>query len=120
MALLARDREELDRAHQQLPERRNILTIPCDITDKKQVEEAFQQVESRFGAANLLINNAGLIMLGPMDSMTGEDYRNSLEVSFWGPFYMTQAALPMMRAQGHGPDRQYFINRRKNQRYLRP
>jgi NAD(P)-dependent dehydrogenase (short-subunit alcohol dehydrogenase family) len=102
VALLARDSNELDRASQKLPEARNIFAVPCDITNKNQVRDAFSQIESHFGAIDVLINNAGTIMVGPMNSMTEEDYRKSLDVSFWGSFNTIHAALPKMRARRHG------------------
>ena len=102
IALLVRDPEELERASKNLSGGQNVLSVPCDITNKNQVQEALRQVESRFGTIDILINNAGTIMVGPMASMTEEDYRKFLDVSFWGSFHTIQAVLPLMRKQGAG------------------
>ncbi len=102
VALLARDSEELERAVRKLPREQNLLTIPCDVTDKAQVMGAFDQVQEHFGSIDVLINNAGTIMVGPMTSMTEDDYRTALNVSFWAAFHTTQAVLPSMRSQHHG------------------
>jgi NAD(P)-dependent dehydrogenase (short-subunit alcohol dehydrogenase family) len=102
VVLLARDGDELDRACKKLGETQNILAISCDITNKNQVKDAIDQIESNFGRIDVLINNAGTIVVGPMNSMTEDDYRKSLDISFWGSFNTIQAVLPKMRTRSFG------------------
>jgi NAD(P)-dependent dehydrogenase (short-subunit alcohol dehydrogenase family) len=102
VALLARDPQELERAKQSLPNPENVLTVECDVTNKEQVNAAFDQVELQWGAIDVLVNNAGTITVGPMDLMEEEDYRESLNTYFWAPFYSVFAALPRMQAKGSG------------------
>lgn len=103
VAILARDKSELSRAHSLLSsERQRVLAIPCDITDRAQVKRAMDEVADKLGAIQVLINNAGVIQVGPMDDMTPEDYRESLSVHFWGPLYTSLAVLPAMRKRGEG------------------
>ncbi|MGF2037012.1 MAG: SDR family NAD(P)-dependent oxidoreductase [Nostoc sp. CmiVER01] len=73
LAICARDPQELERSRLELEQRGGeVLAIPCDATDKTQVEQMIQQVRDRFGAIDILINNAGTDFVGPMDVMTLE------------------------------------------------
>src|SRR5579871_4013535 len=103
LALVSRDADELERARIHLNRyHTEVLTIPCDITDRQQVEAMVSHVVGHFGKIDVLINNAGVIQVGPMEMMTLDDYRNSMETHFWGPLYTTLAVLPDMRAKREG------------------
>jgi short-subunit dehydrogenase len=103
VAILARDADELSRGEADLRRRGGeVLAIPCDVTDPRQVEGAVSKTRERFGAIHVLINNAGWIAVGPMNTLTVEDYRHSLDVHFWASLYTTLAVLPEMRARKEG------------------
>jgi short-subunit dehydrogenase len=102
VALLARDADTLQRAHELLRGRGQVFVCPCDIRDREQVERALADVRSQFGQIDVLVNNAGTITVGPMDTMTAEEYREALDVFFWGPLHTTLAVLPEMRARRSG------------------
>ena len=74
----------------------------CDVTSQKQVEELIDTIVDRWGAINVLVNNAGIIQVGPEECMKLKDYRQSLDTHLWGPLYAIKAALPHMRRQGSG------------------
>lgn len=98
LALLARDADELQRAAVDLEQHGSVpLTIPCDIGDRAQAERAIQQVVQRFGRIEVLVNDAGTIEVGPVEHMTLADFENAMRVHFWGPLYLTMAALPYLR-----------------------
>jgi short-subunit dehydrogenase len=59
-------------------------------------------VRDKFGQIDVLVNNAGVIQVGPFDVMTLEDYELAMNVHFWGPLYTTLAVLPEMRKRGEG------------------
>jgi short-subunit dehydrogenase len=103
VALLARDSGELKRAAADLKSWGNrVITVTCDVTRREQVERALDQIRQELGQIDVLVNNAGTINVGPMDTMNIDDYRQSLEVHFWGPLYTTLAVLPEMRQRHDG------------------
>lgn len=103
LAICARDDEELERAREELTALgADVLALPCDVTDKRQVGEMVRSVEDYFGRIDVLINNAGVIEVGPYEVMTLDDYREAMDIHFWGPLYTTLAVLPEMRRRGEG------------------
>jgi NAD(P)-dependent dehydrogenase (short-subunit alcohol dehydrogenase family) len=103
VALCARDAEELERAVADLRERgAEAFAFPCDVTDRRQVAEMVDVVTDRFGRIDVLINNAGIIQVGPLGVMTLEDFERAMDVHFWGPLYTTLAVLPQMRGRRDG------------------
>lgn len=99
VALLARNAEELDRAAVQIgnDHGERPLTVPCDIGDQAQAEQAIRQVAEQLGRIDVLINDAGTIQVGPVEHMTVSDFDSAMRVHFWGPLYLTLAALPYLR-----------------------
>ncbi|MEH1939482.1 MAG: SDR family NAD(P)-dependent oxidoreductase [Nostoc sp.] len=84
LAICARDPQELERSRIELEQRGGeVLAIPCDVTDKTQVEQMIQQVSDRFGAIDILINNAGTDFVGPMD-VSFNDIQDTLGIP-WTP-----------------------------------
>ena len=80
----------------------NIITFPLDVTDKQNVYRAVRFAEETFGPVDILINNAGTISVGPLETITEADFEESLQTHFWGPYFMAQAVLPSMRARRFG------------------
>lgn len=103
IAICARDPEELDRARADLKARgASVLAVPCDVTERAQVGELINTVRQHFGGIDVLVNNAGLIQVGPFEVMTLEDYEQAMKVHFWGPLYTMLAVLPLMRRRRGG------------------
>ena len=103
LAICARDAAELERARADLEKRgAQVIAVPCDITERAQVQEMVRVVQGRFGRIDVLINNAGVIQVGPLEVMTLEDYEQAMNVHFWGPLYTTLAVLPEMRQRRDG------------------
>jgi NAD(P)-dependent dehydrogenase (short-subunit alcohol dehydrogenase family) len=103
VAICARDVEELDRARMDLVRRgARVISVQCDVTDKEQVSEMVRAVSERFGRIDVLVNNAGVIEVGPMEVMTLEDYEEAMKTHFWGPLYATLSVLPEMRKRRDG------------------
>jgi NAD(P)-dependent dehydrogenase (short-subunit alcohol dehydrogenase family) len=102
VALLARDGAELKRARRELHAARSVLTEECDVTERKQITHAIDRVRRKLGPIHVLVNNAGIISVGPLDAATESDFRHSLDVHFWGAFHAAMAVLPEMRARHEG------------------
>jgi short-subunit dehydrogenase len=103
VVICARDKAELERAAAEL--RRSaaeVLEIQCDVSDQDQVAAMMLQVTERFGQVDVLVNNAGIISVGPIESQTVEDFRESMDVMFWGQVYTTLAVLPEMQRRRTG------------------
>jgi NAD(P)-dependent dehydrogenase (short-subunit alcohol dehydrogenase family) len=103
LAICARDRAELARARDDLAGRgAHVLTVPCDVTDREQVDRMVQTVRDYFGRIDVLINNAGVIEVGPVEVMTQEDYEEAMRTHFWAPLYTMLAVIPEMKTRGAG------------------
>lgn len=103
LALLARDEEELERAEAELRSRgAEVMVEKCDVRDRRQVEDALAKVVRRYGQLHVLVNNAGIIQVGPIDHMRLEDFEDAMDVHFWGPLYAMMAARHYLRQQGGG------------------
>lgn len=103
VAICARDADELERARLDLQGRgARVLTLACDITDRARVDEAIREVTSEWGRIDVLVNDAGVIQVGPLDTLTREDYEEAMRTHFWGPLNTMMAVLPQMRARRDG------------------
>ena len=103
VALLARNPGELGRAEEQL---RNagaeVVAVPCDVRRQEQVIAAVERIVARFGSVDVLINNAGVIQVGPLEHMTVQDFEDAVAIHLFGPLFCTLAVLPHMRQAGQG------------------
>ena len=79
-----------------------ILPIQLDVTKKEEVDKAIKKVKSHFGSIDILINNAGYGLFGSVEETTEEQARAQMETNFFGLLWVTQAVLPVMRAQKSG------------------
>jgi NAD(P)-dependent dehydrogenase (short-subunit alcohol dehydrogenase family) len=102
LVLLARDPEELDRARAQLPADAEVLTVRCDIRRRADVRAAMATVLDKWSAVDVLINNAGVIQVGPLEHMTHEDFENAMATHFWGPLHLMFEVVPSMRHRTFG------------------
>ena len=101
--LAARDQAELDRARDELREAGvEVSTFGCDLMDREQAEGLVEQAVKRYGSIDVLINNAGVMQVAPIDHMAVSDFEEAMAVHFWGPLHTMLAAIPHMRQQGGG------------------
>jgi NAD(P)-dependent dehydrogenase (short-subunit alcohol dehydrogenase family) len=103
VVLLARDAGELDRAGRLLAnEGADVTVLRCDVRRRGDVRAAIAEIHDRLPAIDVLINNAGVIQVGPLDHMTHEDFENAMATHFWGPLNLILESVPVMRRRGFG------------------
>ena len=102
LCLLARNGDELARAAAQLSQSAEVMTITCDIRKEADVRAAIAQVLAKWRAIDVLINNAGVIQVGPLEHMTVEDFENAMATHFRGPLDLMLQVIPAMRRRGFG------------------
>jgi len=103
VAILARDSTELADAQKKLSQSGgDILAVQCDLLDDAQIQSAIQQIIARFQRIDILINNAGIIEVGPLEHMETEDFDRAMRLHFWAPYALTMQITPQMRRQGGG------------------
>jgi len=101
VALIARDADELARAKTDLNRfAAEVLTIHCDLLETAQIQSAVQQTLQRFGKIDILINNAGIIAIGPIEHMQLKDFDRAMRLHFWAPFILYLLVAPQMRTNG--------------------
>src|SRR5690625_3035088 len=91
---------------EQLPENvrshPNSLPVGLDVTDQDQIASGVDEVLDRFGAIDVLVNNAGRGLLGALEEITDPEARSLFDVNIFGLINTTRAVLPSMRAAGGG------------------
>jgi NAD(P)-dependent dehydrogenase (short-subunit alcohol dehydrogenase family) len=103
MVLCARDADELQRAQADLRQRNiPVFTYQCDVSDPAQVNEMVQAALQHYGQVDVLVNNAGVIEVGPLRTMTLEDFHCAMNITFWGTVHTTLAVLPHMLERSEG------------------
>jgi len=97
LVLIARGREALEALADQLGDPERVLTAPLDVTDTKSFEGVLDQVRSRFGGMDVLVNNAGFHARGPLESVSAEDVGRMIDVNLKAPMQLTRLALGDLR-----------------------
>lgn len=78
----------------------------CDVRDHAQVKSYFTQTVEQLGGVDILINNAGIGLFGPVESMSADDFRAVIETNLCGVFYCCHEVIPLLKQRGGG----YIIN----------
>ena len=100
MAATARDTATLDDLAAKYGDR--LLPLRLDVTDREGAFAAVEQAHERFGRLDVVVNNAGYGHFGTVEELSETDVRDQMETNFFGALWVTQAALPILRAQGAG------------------
>ncbi len=79
-----------------------VLTLQLDVTKRQECFDVIQKTKDEFGQLNIVINNAGYGQFGMIEELSEEEARQQFETNVFGALWITQAALPIMRAQGSG------------------
>jgi len=107
VAILARGESALASVRAELaaaaprPEQR-FAAIPCDVADAAQVDHAVAAAIAALGGLDLVVNNAGIAVAKRFEDTSQDEFDRVLDVNFFGAVRVVRAALPHLRAQGHG------------------
>lgn len=103
LVICARSGEELDRARDQLEaEGLTVRTAVCDVADGEAVSGLVADVEATDGPIEVALVVAGVIQVGPLDSLTSDHFAEAISIMLWGPINVGLAVAAPMRARGHG------------------
>ena len=78
------------------------LAVPTDVADAESAQSLIRTAKDELGSVDVLLNNAGVMLLGPMLGAELEHWQRMVNVNLLGLMYCTHAALPIMQEQGSG------------------
>ncbi len=105
LAVAARRVDRLEGLAERLSGSTRVLVHQVDVSDEDQVRRMVEQTVAELGRLDTLVNNAGVMLLGPIEGAPTEEGRRMVGVNFLGLFYCTHAALPHLLAAADGEPR---------------
>jgi NADP-dependent 3-hydroxy acid dehydrogenase YdfG len=103
VALLARRRERLDKLAARIAETGGTaIVVPADVTDEQSVNKAAQEIQDRLGDIDLLVNNAGSMLVTPFGDLPAGDWRRLVDVNVNGLLTVTRTFLPVLKRSAAG------------------
>jgi NADP-dependent 3-hydroxy acid dehydrogenase YdfG len=85
------------------------IAIGVDVSDEEQANAFVRRANDELGRLDALVNNAGVMLLGPIAGAPTDEWRRMIDANLYGVLYCTHAALPLMLAQGGDP-RGHIVN----------
>lgn len=103
LAICARSADDLELARQDLDARgADVIAMTVDVTENEEVKAMVRDVIQHYGRLDVLVNNAGVIQVGPQHLMTIEDYQLAMQTNFWAQLYAMLAVIPYFISRGQG------------------
>src|SRR3984957_15729158 len=103
VALAARRSERIETLAQRISdEGGTAISLTTDVGDEAQARAFVERTHSELGRLDVLVNNAGVMLLGPIENASTEEWRRMIHANVFGVLYCTHAALPLMHDQGSG------------------
>ncbi|HEY4357507.1 MAG TPA: SDR family NAD(P)-dependent oxidoreductase [Acidobacteriaceae bacterium] len=105
LVLVSRNRADLEEAETKLLELyphlrpEDFYLIAADLANADECRRVVSETIARYGRIDVLVNNAGIITVGPVEAQTVENFEQTMRVNFFAAFHVTWAALPHMRSQ---------------------
>jgi NAD(P)-dependent dehydrogenase (short-subunit alcohol dehydrogenase family) len=103
LAIVARSADDLELARQDLDAcGAEVVTMTADVTSNEEVKAVVRDVISHYGRLDVLVNNAGIIQVGPQEVMGLEEYHVAMQTNFWPQLYGMHAVIPHFLDRGRG------------------
>lgn len=103
LAVCARDPDEVERAREILTQLgARVVAQPCDLRFRDRVSEFMDEIRRQLGTIDVLINNAGIISVGPVETMTLADFHEAMAANYFAAVHTILEVLPEMRRRGVG------------------
>lgn len=105
LVLAARHRDRLEATATELRQHVSsidVLPIPTDVREATQVNDLIHKALAQFGAIDVLVNNAGIYISGPVEEFSLEDWQQTLNTNLWGYIHTIHALLPHLIERGSG------------------
>ena len=103
LAICARTPEQLGQAHIELERLgAEVMSMTVDVTDQRQVQAMIIDILEHYGTLDVLINNAGIVQVGPQENMGVNEYEQAMKANFWSALYTMLAVIPYFKEQGGG------------------
>jgi short-subunit dehydrogenase len=99
IVLAARSGDIIEKLSEKMP---GSLAVKTDMRNPGDIKDLIERTTAKYGRIDILINNAGQGMYGPVESVDVEKYKEIMELNVYGPLRAMQAVIPLMRAQGGG------------------
>ena len=101
VALLARDAEELNMAKASLERYGTMVTTwTCDLTAESEIAQRIAEIANTHGRIDVLINNAGEIVVGPSLPLDADEFKRLMDLHFWAAFHTINHSLPYLKRRG--------------------
>jgi NADP-dependent 3-hydroxy acid dehydrogenase YdfG len=100
VALAARRQDRLEALAERLPGPSSVHA--ADLTDESAARSAIEAVHAEHGALHILVNNAGVMLLGPVNDANTSEWRQMLDINLWAMLICTHTALPLIAGSGGG------------------
>jgi NAD(P)-dependent dehydrogenase (short-subunit alcohol dehydrogenase family) len=78
------------------------LFMLCDVSDERRVAECIQAIGEKYGRIDVLVNNAGVVLVKPFDQITWEEFQRTTSINLGGHFLLCKYVLPYMKTQMSG------------------
>jgi NAD(P)-dependent dehydrogenase (short-subunit alcohol dehydrogenase family) len=103
LAICARNLGELETARQELEKKgTEVFAQVCNLRIEQDLKHMIRQVEEHYGRIDVLVNNAGVIQVGPLENQSVEEFREALDVHYWAPLHTMMAVVPGMKERREG------------------
>jgi clavulanate-9-aldehyde reducatase len=103
VALAARRTERIEALAQRIrDEGGRAIAMTTDVGEEDEARAFVEHAHAALGRLDVLVNNAGVMLLGPIENAPTEEWRRMIHANLFGVIYCTHAALPLMRGQGSG------------------